>query len=278
MAGGHDLAAVLGREFTDKRVDLPLAENLQVGVRLVEEQDRARVRVQVGQDEQGLLKAPAAGREVEPDAPFPVAHRDLAALLDVERLVQFDTEEPVDPLLQVGPDVRALAMNPEAEVAQHLGRPALADTDVDRPRVEARFRRRHPRHRRQVGDLHRPGLLRHRHARRRRAPFEPQRPAVEGLLVRVVELEPATPVAPGLASLSGPRGVLLRVAVGRRPGTRALDDDVDTDVVGPLAAVDRVNVACVQVAPQQVGVGYGYRHQVAAVDRHARTLLGRAAA
>ena len=58
VAGGHDLAAVLGREFADECVDLPLAENLQVGVRLVQEQDRAGVRVQVGEDEQGLLEAP----------------------------------------------------------------------------------------------------------------------------------------------------------------------------------------------------------------------------
>ena len=57
-----------------------------------------------------------------------------------------------------------------------------------------------------------------------------------------------------------------------------LDDHVDTDVVGPLPAVDRVNVPGVQVPPQQVRVGYGYRNQVPAVDRHAGTLLGRAAA
>ena len=258
-----------------------------MGVRLVEQEDGARVRVEVGKKKQGLLKAPPAGGEVEPDAALPVPHGDLAAFLDVERLVQFDAEEPFDPFRQVGPGVGAVAVNAEAQVAQHLGRAALADADVDRPRVEAGFGRRHARHRRQIGDLHRPGLLRHRHPRRRRAPFEPQRPAVEGLLVRVVELEPAPPSSPGdgFSCRAAVLSVGNRPAAGNRPagrhrptGRRPLDHHVDADVVGPLPAVHRARVPRVQVAPQQVRVGDGDRHQVAAVDRHARALLGRLAA
>ena len=265
VAGGHDLAAARFGQLADEGVDLTLAEDLQVGVRLVEQQDGARVRVQVGEEEKGLLESPAAGGEVEPDAPLPVAHRDLAALLDVERLIQLDAEEPLDPFRQVGPGVGAVAVDSKAQVAQHLGRAALADADVDRTRVEAGFRRRHARHRRQVGDLHRPGLLRHRHPQRRRTPFEPQRPAVEGLLVRVVELEPAPPPAPCAGR-------------DRTAGRRPLHQHVDADVVGALPPVHRADVPGMQVAPQQIRVGDGYRHQVAAVDRHARALLGRLAA
>ena len=53
----------------------------------------------------------------------------------------------------------------------------------------------------------------------------------------------------------------------------ALDDEIDADVAGPLPAVDSLHVAHVQVAPQQVGVGDGDGHEIAAVDGHPGPLL-----
>ena len=75
-----------------------------------------------------------------------------------------------------------------------------------------------------------------------------QRPAVERLLVGVVEFEAARPIAP-------------------------VDDDLDSNVLRPLPAVlvPAAGVG-VKVAPQQLRCRHRQRDQVAPVDRDARPL------
>ena len=139
------------------------------------------------------------------------------------------------------------------EVAQYFRRAGFPDANVDRPVIEPGLGCRKPRHRRQEGDCCRPRLARNRHPLGRPSFGQPQRPAVEGLLVRIVELEPAAP-----APIPG----------------HPVDGDFDPHVGGLLAAADIANVADMELTPQEVGVRNGYRDEIPAVDRHAGALLG----
>ena len=155
------------------------------------------------------------------------------------------------------PPFRLLFVNPEAEVAQHLGGASLADADVHGALIESRFGGRKPRHRGQEGDADVSCRVRYRHAVGRPAVGLAERTAVEGLLVRVVELESADPAL---------------------VGGHTLDEEVDADVAGGLPAVFPPHVPHAHPAPQQIRVGYRDRHEVAAVDGHAGTLFWRALA
>ena len=96
VTGGDDLTAALARHFGEQTVDLALAENLQVRVRLVQQQNGARIRVHVRQQQQRLLQAAAGGRQVEPDAPLAIGHHDLAASGDVPRGIELSAEQTPD--------------------------------------------------------------------------------------------------------------------------------------------------------------------------------------
>ena len=59
-ACGDDLTAPLGRRVADHPADLPLAQDLQMRVGLIQQQHGTGVAVHVGKDEEGLLEpAPA---------------------------------------------------------------------------------------------------------------------------------------------------------------------------------------------------------------------------
>lgn len=60
VACGDDLTAPLGRRVGDHPVDLPLAQDLQMPVGLIQQQHGTGVALHVGKDEEGLLEpAPA---------------------------------------------------------------------------------------------------------------------------------------------------------------------------------------------------------------------------
>ena len=88
MARGNDLATALFGGLGQQPVYLALAQNLQVRIGFVQKQDIAGIGVEIGQDQQRLLQSPPAGREVEPDAAFPVGHLDLATLLHIARFFE----------------------------------------------------------------------------------------------------------------------------------------------------------------------------------------------
>ena len=152
---------------------------------------------------------------------------------------------------------RILLAYSEAEVAQHLGGAPLADPHVDGALIQPRLRGGQPGHRGQEGDAYFARRVGYGHAVGCLPLGPAQRPAVEGLLVRVVELQAA---GPGLV-----RG-------------HALDDEIDADVAGRLPAVLTPHVAHVHAAPQEIRVRNRNRDQVAAVDGDAGSLLRRALA
>ena len=57
VTGSDDLTAGLARDIGEQAVYLTLAENLEMRVGLVEEQNGSRIRVHVREQEQGLLQA-----------------------------------------------------------------------------------------------------------------------------------------------------------------------------------------------------------------------------
>ena len=92
MAGGDDLAAMLLCEFAEQVIGLPLADDLQVGVRFVEQQRGSGIGQHVGQQEQYLLLAPPGGGEVETGVALPVGHGDLATRNHALRWQECDAE------------------------------------------------------------------------------------------------------------------------------------------------------------------------------------------
>ncbi len=257
VAGHQDLAPFLRRGVGEDLVGLALAQNLEVGIGLIEKHRGARVETQKGQQQQGLLHPSARRRQVEADAVArPVGHVDLSSLDDQRRSVELDTEQGPDSLGETLPTfvtIRALE-NLVAEIAKHLGRSTFAYPDVDRPKLEPGFVCGQAGHRREERDPDRPGLRRHRHAGRPLGAVQPQGTAQERLLVRIVELEAARP---------------------GRAVAYAIDPDVDTHVVGALTLGVAIGVADVEVAPQQPRRRGRNPGEVSATDRHARALLGR---
>jgi len=65
MAGSDDLGVRLGGDGGEQVINVPLPEDLQVGVRLVQQQHRAGVGQQMAQQQQHLLAAGAGRRYVQ---------------------------------------------------------------------------------------------------------------------------------------------------------------------------------------------------------------------
>jgi len=83
VAGHQYLAPFLRRGVGEDLVGLALAQNLEVGVGLVEKHGGARVQAQKGQQQQGLLHPAARRRQVEADVfARPIGHVDLSSLDD----------------------------------------------------------------------------------------------------------------------------------------------------------------------------------------------------
>ena len=60
-----DLRSGLGGQFAEQDIDLALSQDFEVGIRFIYEQDAARMRMEVGEDQQHLLEAPPGERDVE---------------------------------------------------------------------------------------------------------------------------------------------------------------------------------------------------------------------
>jgi hypothetical protein len=65
MAGGNDLGALLRSNLGQELINLPLAQHLEVGVRLVQEQDGLGVRMEMGQQKQGLLQTASGTGQIQ---------------------------------------------------------------------------------------------------------------------------------------------------------------------------------------------------------------------
>ena len=65
VARGDDLAVGLCRCFAEKLVGLALTQNLQVGIRFVEQQNGTRIGSHVREQQERLLFASTAGGQVE---------------------------------------------------------------------------------------------------------------------------------------------------------------------------------------------------------------------
>ena len=190
---------------------------------------------------------PRPGRgQVELDVLLAVGHGDLPALGNVAGRANLGTEQALDLPDEPFPHSFVFVVDLQAEIAQHLRGAAFSDPDVDRPFIETRFRGRQPGHGRKESDPYGSRFDGDRHAIGSLARGQTERPAVEGLVVGVVELQPAGPA----------------LIVGH-----SFDDDFDADVAGDLAALDFANVPHVQPPPQEVGVGNRDGNEVAAVDR-----------
>ena len=216
------LAAVSRRRIRYHLVYLALAQDFKMGVRLVQQKRRAGVGVEIGEYQQRLLEAPAAGRQVKNRAALAVCHCYLAALGYVARLVKARAEQAVYALNDFAPAVGVFFLYAVAEIPQNFGGSALADADVHRANVQPRLCRRQAGHGGKKGDLsiRRPFWDGHPF---RIAPFpDAQRTAVDGFRVGVVELHSASPLA----------------AFGN-----ALYNHVYSDVLGSRLAVHSAHIA-----------------------------------
>ncbi len=257
MTGGDDLAAGLGRLIGEHLVDLPLAQYLQVRVGLVEEQHGARIHGHVREQEQRLLLAAPARRQIECDPlARAVVHDDLAPLLDVARPVEPRAEQRLDPLSDALPFLLPVLgfQRLPAQVAQHLRRAPLAEPHVDGAHLQPVFAGRQAGHRWQVGQ---PKLGKMRRYFQSLAIRGAQRPTVEGLFIGVIEFQPARPGSPLV---------------------HALDADLDEHVLRAGLAVRAAPLANVQIAPEEIGHGNRHGDEVAPVNGHARPFLGHCAA
>ena len=140
MGCDDDLRVVLGGDLTQQGVDLLLTKNLEVGVRLVDQQDAAGVRVDVCEDEEHLLKAAAGEGDFErlPYFGLPVVERD-AASHRFGGIVKVDRKQAIHQPHDTSPCVRVVAVHHEAEVAEHLGSLSLAEEHIDPTRLQQRF-------------------------------------------------------------------------------------------------------------------------------------------
>ena len=114
MACSNDLAATLRRRLGKQPVDLTLAQNFQMRVRFIQQKDIAGIGVEIGQDQQGLLQTPPAGREVQPNPVFLIGHLDLASFLYMARFFERGAEQIMYLCDQALPYLRAFSKNARA--------------------------------------------------------------------------------------------------------------------------------------------------------------------
>ena len=139
VAGRDDLGAAVRGDLGYQAVCLALAEDFEMRVGFVQQDDRAGVGVHVGEDQEGLLQSPPARREVEGHAALAVPHGDLPPLRHVAGLVERRPEERLDPRHQRVPPVGRLVEDAEAQVAEDFGRAAFAYPHVHGALVEPRL-------------------------------------------------------------------------------------------------------------------------------------------
>ena len=139
---------VLSGDFPQQDIDLPLPEDFQVGVGLVDQEHRVSVRIEVGEDQEQLLQ-PAAG-----DRHFQrlfhgrlTVEEGYAAAGGLRGIAQFDREQPPDQARDFLPVVPGVLKDQQTQIPQYLRGLALSQQDVDAAGLEDRLVGLQPRHR-----------------------------------------------------------------------------------------------------------------------------------
>lgn len=141
MTCRDNLIAPDRRRFDQQIIHLTLAKNFKVGIGFIQQHHRAWVGVHVRKNQQRLLQSTSAGRKIEPDPVFPIAHGNFPPFFNVPRFLKFSAEERPDLIHQRLPLIGSFSKNTGTQVPQHLCSSALAHPDVDRTLVQSRFRR-----------------------------------------------------------------------------------------------------------------------------------------
>src|SRR5579864_8827039 len=104
MASRYDLTPLFLGSIRKHIVDLPLAQNFQMRVRFIEQENGARVNRKMGQQQQSLLKTSSSGRHIKANTGrVSVRHVDLAAFRDVDWLVELNSEQSVNFFADLSP-------------------------------------------------------------------------------------------------------------------------------------------------------------------------------
>ena len=131
MRDENDLGVVALCNIAQKHIGLPLAKNLQVRIRFVDQQDAARVRVQVGEYEKHLLKASTRKGDVQRSTYFGLMVEEIdRSTSRLGGIFQVHSEQTVHQLLYLRPGITVLAEDHQTQVAQHLGRLPLTQQDI----------------------------------------------------------------------------------------------------------------------------------------------------
>ena len=127
----NDLGVVALCNIAQKHIGLPLAKNLQVRVRFVNQQDAARVRVQVGEDEKHLLKASTRKGDVQRSTYFGLMVEEVdRSTPRLGGVLQPNVKQTLHQLLYSRPGRTVIPEDHKAQVAQHLGRLPLTQQDI----------------------------------------------------------------------------------------------------------------------------------------------------
>src|SRR2546426_4797834 len=118
-------------------------------VRLVEQENRLRIRVKVSEQQERLLQAaPGAGKVEQTLLLVLVGHGYFPALFDEFRPLKFSAEQRLDVSRNLLPSRLWLRLLVElvAKIAEHLRRLTFTEQDVDSPRLPFRLSSRQPGH------------------------------------------------------------------------------------------------------------------------------------
>ena len=216
---------------------------------------------EIGKEKQCLLQPPSRRGEIQTTLKaVSIGHLNLAALWDVNWIIERDAKQVVDFLADGVPCLcrRAFifylffARESVAKIAEDLGGAAFSNADIDGAGIEPGFIRRKPGHRWQKRDADILYPLGYWHAFEIFPFGQSERTAVKGLLIGIIKLEATRP---------------------RLSPSHALHENIYPNILSSLPAIDRLNIAHMQILPEQIRMGNGNGDQVPPVDRHARTLL-----
>ena len=116
VSGQNNLGFGLIRYLGQQGIDLLLAQDFQVGVRFVDQQDTAPMGKQVGQDQKHLLHPLTGKFQIERGSGscLPIDQPDTAARDILLRGLKLHFEQPADPLHDAVPIVRRLPIDHQA--------------------------------------------------------------------------------------------------------------------------------------------------------------------
>ena len=113
MGRNNELRSGLPSHLPQNGIDLPLAQNLQMGIRLVNHEDSPHMSVQIGQQQQNLLHATATQRNLQRRGRLPtltgaIVQREDAASLIQPGFIKPHQEQDVHQVAQLLPLLRGL--------------------------------------------------------------------------------------------------------------------------------------------------------------------------